>query len=63
MLSNSFGSKLHALRKLREPLGEKGVRQSIVVKNNPISIDANHNLLVSFPNLGAHDVIGPGVAE
>ena len=31
--------------------------QSIVITNNPSTIDQNQQLLVRFPNLGAHDVI------
>ena len=50
-------------RCLREPLGVKGVRQSVVITNNPSTIDQNQQLLVRFPNLGAHDVIVPGTAR
>ena len=63
MLSNSYGKKLDPLRKVREPYGVKGTRQSIVVTNNPSSIDANQNLLVRFPNLGVYDVIVPGTVK
>ena len=41
-------SRLNPHRSLREPLGVKGVRQSVVITNNPSSID---------PNLGEDDVI------
>ena len=39
------------------------MRQSVVVTNNPSTIDQNQQLLVRFPNLGAHDVIVPGTAR
>ena len=39
------------------PWEVKGVRQSVVITNNPSTIDQNQQLLVRFPNLGAHDVI------
>ena len=35
----------------------------MVITNNPSSIDQNQQLLVRFPNLGAHDVIVPGTAK
>ena len=41
----------------------KGIRQSIVVTNNPSTIDANQLLTVRFPNLGANDVIVPETAR
>lgn len=63
MSSSTFGRKLNPYRRLREPLGLKGVRQSVVVTNNPSTIDENQQLLVRFPNLGAHDVIVPGTAR
>ena len=58
--SNKFGRKLNPYRSLRESLGDKGVQQSVVITNNPSSIDQNQQLLVRFPSLGAHDVIVPG---
>ena len=33
------------------------MRQSVALTNNPCTIDHNQQLLVRFPNLGAHDVI------
>ena len=63
MASSSYGRKLNPYRCLRDPLGVKGVRQSVVVTNNPSSIDQNQQLLVRFPNLGAHDVVVPGTAR
>ena len=63
MASSAYGRKLNPYRRLREPLGVKGIRQSVVVTNNPSTIDQNQQLLVRFPNLGAHDVIVPGTAR
>ena len=63
MASSIFGRKLNPYRCLREPLGAKGVRQSVLITNNPSTIDQNQQLLVRFPNLGAHDVIVPGTAR
>ena len=50
-------------RRLREPLGVKGVRQSIVLTHNPSTIVPGQQLPVRFPNLGKHDVIVPGTAR
>ena len=61
--SSSFGRSLNPFRSLRNPLGVKGIRQSVVVTNNPSTIDANQQLLVRFPNLGVNDVIVPGTAR
>ena len=61
--SSKFGRKLNPYRCLREPLGVKGMRQSVVITNNPSTIDQNQQLLVRFPNLGAHDIIVPGTAR
>ena len=63
MASSKFGRKLNSYRSLLEPLGVKGVRQSVVITNNPSSIDQNQQLLVRFPNLGKDDVIVPGTAR
>ena len=62
MASCKFRRKLNSYRCLREPLGVKGVRQSVVITNNPSTIDQTQQLLLRFPNLGAHDVIVPGTA-
>ena len=62
MASSKFGRKLNPYRCLRAPLGVKGVRQSVVITNNTSTIDQNQQLLVRFPNLGAH-VIVPGTAR
>ena len=59
----SYGRKLNPYRRLKEPLGVKGVRQSVVITNNPSTIDQNQPLLVRFPNLGANDVIAPGTVR
>ena len=63
MASGKFWRNLNPYRSLREPLGVKGVRQSVAITSNPRSIDQNQQLLVSLPNLGAHDVIVPGTAR
>ena len=63
MASSTYGRQLNPYRRLRDPLGVKGVRQSVVVTNNPSTIDQNQQLLVRFPNLGAHDVVVPGTAR
>ena len=63
MASSKYGRKLDPFRHLREPLGVKGTRQSVVVTNNPSTIDQNQQLLVRFPNLGAQDVIVPGTTR
>ena len=63
MAASSYGRKLDPYRRLRDPLGVKGVRQSVVVTNNPSTIDQNQQLLVRFPNLGKKDVIVPGTAR
>ena len=63
MASSKYGRKLNPFRSLREPLGIKGIRQSVVVTNNPSTIDQNQQLLVRFPNLGDQDVIVPGTAR
>ena len=60
---SAYGSKLDPYRKLREPLGVKGIRQIVVVTNNPSTIDQNQQLLVRFPNLSTNDVIVPRSAR
>ena len=55
--------KLDPYRKLREPLGVKEIRQSVVVTNNPSTVDQNQQLLVRFPNLSTTDVIVPRTAR
>ena len=63
MASSKFGRTLNPHRSLRELLGVKGVRQSVVITNNPSSIDQNQQLLVRFPILGKDDVIVPGTVR
>ena len=59
----TYGRKLNPYRRLKEPLGVKGIRQSVVITNNPSTIDQNQPLLVRFPNLGYNDVIAPGTVR
>ena len=63
MASSAYGRQLNPYRRLRDPFGVKGDRQSVVVTNNPSTIDQGQQLLVRFPNLGADDVIVPGTAR
>ena len=63
MSSSVLRRKLNPHRCLREWLGVKGVRQTVVVTNNPSTINQNEPLQVRFPNLGAHDVIVPGTTR
>ena len=60
---SSYGNKLDPYRKMREPCGIKGIRQSVVITNNPSTIDQNQQLLVRFPNLSDNDVIVPRSAR
>ena len=60
MATGQFGRKLNPYRRLREPLGIKGIRQSVVITNNPSTIDQHHMLTVRFPNLRPNDIIVPG---
>jgi hypothetical protein len=62
-MTSQYGHKLNPYRRLRDPLGVKGIRQSIVLPNNPSTIDQNHQLLIRFPDLGVHGVIVPGTAR
>ena len=48
-LSSKFGRKLNPYRCLREPLGVKGVWQSVMITNNPSTIDQIQQLLVIVP--------------
>ena len=52
-----YGNKLIPYRKLREPNGVEGLRESIVITNNPSTIDQNQQLLVRFPNQSNNNVI------
>ncbi len=60
---STYGTKLNPYRKIREPRGAKGIRQSVVITNNPSTIDQNQQLLVRFPNLSNNDVIVPGTTR
>ena len=60
---SAYGNKLNPYRKLREPRGVKGIRQSVVITNNPSTIDQNQQLLVRFPNLSNNYVIVPGTVR
>ena len=62
-VSSKLWRKLNPYRSVREPLGVKGVRQSVAIINNFSSIDQNQQLLVRFPNLGKDDVIVLGTAR
>ena len=55
----TYGEKLNPYRKLIEPRNVKRIRQSIVIANNPNTIDQNQQLLVRFPDLSNNDVIVP----
>ena len=63
MASSQYGRKLNPYRKLRETLFVKGVRQSVVITNNPSTFATNQQLLVRFANLATHDVIVSGTAR
>jgi hypothetical protein len=60
---SAFGEKLNPYRKMREPRGVRGIRQSVVITNNPSTIDQNQQLLVRFPNLSSNDIIVPGTVR
>ena len=60
---SSYGNKLNPYRKLRESHGTKGICQTVVITNNPSTIDQNQQLLVRFPNLSDNDVILPRSAR
>ena len=60
---SAYGNKLNSYRKIREPRGIKGIRQSVVTTNNSSTIDQNQQLLVRFPNLSDNDVIVPRSAR
>ena len=59
----TYGRKLNPHRRLREPLGAKGIRLSRVITCNPSTIDQNQQLLIRFPDLGANNVIVPGTTR
>ena len=59
----AYGEKLNPMRRYREPLGHKAIRQTVITTNNPSTIDENQLLTVRFPNLGPEDLIVPGTAR
>lgn len=60
MASSKFGHQLDSYRRLREPLCVEGMRQSVVIINNPSTVNQDQQLLVLFPSLGKDNVIVPG---
>ena len=58
-MSETFGHKLNPYRRLRNSKGVKGIKQKVVITNNPSTIDENQLLPVRFANLGKDDVIVP----
>ena len=60
---SAYGHKLNPYRHLRDPLGVEGVRQSVVITNNPSTMDQNQQFLVRFSNFGANYVIVPGTTR
>ena len=58
-----YGDKLNPYRRIREPHVVKGIRQSVVITNNPSTIDQNQQLLVRFPNLSNNAVIVPRIVR
>ena len=60
---STYGRKLDPHRNIKTPLAIKGERHSVVITNNPSTIDQNQTLLVRFPNLGSNDVIVPGTVK
>ena len=57
------GNKLNPYRKLRDSRGIKGIRQIVIITNNPSTIDQNQQLLFRFPNLRNNVVIVPHSAR
>ena len=62
-MMETFGHKLNPKRRLRNSKSVKGIKQKVVIINNPSTIDENQLLTVRFPNLGKDDVIVPGSAR
>ena len=62
-MSETFGHGLNPYRRLRNSKGVKGIKQKVVITNNPSTIDENQLLTVRFPNFGKDDVIVPGSAR
>ena len=63
MASSTYGRKLNPYRRNREHLGVKGIRQTVVITNNPSTIDEKQLLVIRAPNLGPLDLIVPGTAR
>ena len=63
MAAENYGRRFNPYRRLREPLGIKGERQTVVVTHNPSTIGQNERLVVRFPKLGQHDVVVLGTAR
>ena len=63
MASSKFGRKLNPYRSLRDPLGVKGVRQSVVITHHLSTIGPGQQLTIRFPSRGRHDVIVPGTVR
>jgi hypothetical protein len=60
---DTYGHKLDPHRSLREPRAVKAERQSMVITNNPSTVEYGNTLTVRFPQLGPDDVIIPGTAK
>ena len=57
------GNLLDPTRRLKTPLGIKGDKSTVIITNNPSSIEPNQMLTIRFPNLGPDDVIVPGTSR
>ena len=58
-----FGKKLYPEHSLTMACRMKGMRQKIIVIQNPGETDQNQLLLVRFPNLGSDNIIVPGTTN
>ena len=63
MASSQYCHKLNPYRQQPESLVVKGIRQSVVITNNPSTIDQIQQLLIRFPNLDDHYVVILGTAR
>ena len=54
---SAYGNKLNPYRNLREPYTTKGNHQSVVITNNPSTIDKNQQFLARAPTLGSNDIV------
>lgn len=57
--TSSYGINLNPYKKMREPGSMTGICQSMVITDNPSTIDQNQELLVRLPNLSNSDIIVP----